>query len=188
MNILRRKSCIWLRIRGAFQTLLRWARSRLGTSAADLCDRHPAVAQALAREGTRRYSLTWRRHSSPGSPWASIARPAADQPRPDLARPRLSLPWQPGWPRQTLHIGDTKDPVLKPWAAKQMQDSNDEVLTGKRGLPFSAQSFCYPQRSRAVADAGAAVLFHPDAQRSVDDLGIRSHGASHLHDRQALIP
>ena len=44
----------------------------------------------------------------------------------------------------TPHIGNTKDPVLKPWAAKEMQDSNDEVLSGKRGLPFSAQSACYP--------------------------------------------
>src|SRR6266581_2310479 len=44
----------------------------------------------------------------------------------------------------TLHIGNTKDPVLKPWAAKQMQESNEEVLSGKRGLPFSAQQSCYP--------------------------------------------
>jgi hypothetical protein len=44
----------------------------------------------------------------------------------------------------TPHIGNAKDPVLKPWASHQMQASNDEVLTGKRGLPFSAQSFCYP--------------------------------------------
>jgi hypothetical protein len=44
----------------------------------------------------------------------------------------------------TLHIGNTKDPVLKPWAARQMQESNDEVLSGKRGLPFSAQQACYP--------------------------------------------
>ena len=44
----------------------------------------------------------------------------------------------------TLHIGDSKDPVLKPWAAKQMQESNDEALSGKRGLPFSAQQSCYP--------------------------------------------
>jgi hypothetical protein len=44
----------------------------------------------------------------------------------------------------TPHIGNAKDPVLKPWASKQMQASNEEVLTGKRGLPFSAQSFCYP--------------------------------------------
>jgi hypothetical protein len=44
----------------------------------------------------------------------------------------------------TPHIGNTKDPVLKPWAAKQMQESNEEVLSGRRGLPFSAQSVCYP--------------------------------------------
>src|SRR3954451_19025540 len=44
----------------------------------------------------------------------------------------------------TLHIGNTKDPVLKPWAAKQMQESNEEALSGKRGLPFSAQQSCYP--------------------------------------------
>jgi hypothetical protein len=44
----------------------------------------------------------------------------------------------------TPHIGDTKDPVLKPWAARQTQESNDEVLSGRRGLPFSAQSACYP--------------------------------------------
>jgi len=46
--------------------------------------------------------------------------------------------------RVTHDIGDVKDPVLKPWAAKQMQDSNEEVLTGKRGLPFVAQSTCHP--------------------------------------------
>jgi len=44
----------------------------------------------------------------------------------------------------TPTIGNVKDPVLKPWAAAQMQASNDEVLTGKRGLPFSAQGRCYP--------------------------------------------
>jgi hypothetical protein len=44
----------------------------------------------------------------------------------------------------TPHIGNTKDPVLKPWAARQMQASNEEVLSGARGLPFSAQQTCYP--------------------------------------------
>jgi hypothetical protein len=44
----------------------------------------------------------------------------------------------------TPHFGNTKDPVLKPWAAKQMQDSSDEVHSGKRGLPFTAQASCYP--------------------------------------------
>src|SRR5215470_5090131 len=28
----------------------------------------------------------------------------------------------------TPHIGNTKDPVLEPWAARQMQASNEEVL------------------------------------------------------------
>ena len=62
--------------------------------------------------------------------------------RPDPAHPLHGNRDGPG--QITPHIGNTNDPVLKPWAAKQMQDSNDEVLSGKRGLPFSAQSACYP--------------------------------------------
>jgi hypothetical protein len=44
----------------------------------------------------------------------------------------------------TLRIGDVKDPILKPWAAKFMQASNDEALTGTRQVPFAAQARCYP--------------------------------------------
>jgi len=44
----------------------------------------------------------------------------------------------------TPDIGFTRDPVLKPWAAKQMQESNEEVLSGRRGLPFVAQATCHP--------------------------------------------
>ena len=44
----------------------------------------------------------------------------------------------------TKRIGDAKDPVLKPWAAAQMKASNDEVLSGKRQVPFAAQARCYP--------------------------------------------
>ena len=44
----------------------------------------------------------------------------------------------------TLRIGNYKDPVLKPWAAKQMLESNEEALSGKRGVPFAAQARCYP--------------------------------------------
>jgi hypothetical protein len=44
----------------------------------------------------------------------------------------------------TLRFGNTKDPVLKPWAAAQMQASNEEVLSGKRAVPFTAQGRCYP--------------------------------------------
>ena len=38
----------------------------------------------------------------------------------------------------TPTFGNYKDPVLKPWAAAQMLASNEEVLSGGRGLPFSA--------------------------------------------------
>ncbi len=44
----------------------------------------------------------------------------------------------------TPTIGNITDPVLKPWASAQMQASNEEVLSGQRGLPFSAQGRCYP--------------------------------------------
>jgi hypothetical protein len=44
----------------------------------------------------------------------------------------------------TVRLGNWKDPVLKPWAAAQMKASNDEVFSGKRQVPFSAQARCYP--------------------------------------------
>ena len=48
-------------------------------------------------------------------------------------------------PGQVTHaLCNTKDPILKPWAAAQMLASNEEVLTGQRGLPFTAQSRCWP--------------------------------------------
>ena len=44
----------------------------------------------------------------------------------------------------TVRIGNWRDPVLKPWAAAQMRASNEEVLSGKRQVPFTAQARCYP--------------------------------------------
>jgi hypothetical protein len=44
----------------------------------------------------------------------------------------------------TLRIGDDTDPVLKPWAAKVIRDSNEESLTGSRAVPFAAQARCFP--------------------------------------------
>jgi hypothetical protein len=44
----------------------------------------------------------------------------------------------------TLAMGNFADPILKPWAAEGMRQSNEEVLTGKRGMPFLATSRCYP--------------------------------------------
>jgi hypothetical protein len=44
----------------------------------------------------------------------------------------------------TKRISNTKDPVLKPWAAAQMQATNEDVLRGVRDIPFTAQARCYP--------------------------------------------
>jgi hypothetical protein len=44
----------------------------------------------------------------------------------------------------TLAMGNYTDPILKPWAGEEMRQSNEEVLTGKRGMPFLATSRCYP--------------------------------------------
>ncbi len=44
----------------------------------------------------------------------------------------------------TIRLGDTSDPVLKPWAAAQMRASNEEAISGGRAVPFTAQGRCYP--------------------------------------------
>jgi hypothetical protein len=44
----------------------------------------------------------------------------------------------------TVRIGNAKDPVLKPWAAKAMAESNEEALSGKIDVPFAAQARCWP--------------------------------------------
>ena len=41
-------------------------------------------------------------------------------------------------------IVDTKDPILKPWAAKQMKESNEQLLKNPSKLHFVAQSRCWP--------------------------------------------
>jgi len=41
-------------------------------------------------------------------------------------------------------IVNAKDPVLKPWAAKQMEERNQDLLAGKRTSGFVAQSRCWP--------------------------------------------
>jgi hypothetical protein len=44
----------------------------------------------------------------------------------------------------TRRITNTKDPVLKPWAAARIQTTNDEILKGVRDIPFTAQARCWP--------------------------------------------
>jgi hypothetical protein len=46
--------------------------------------------------------------------------------------------------RPTPALGNYKDPILKSWAAEQMRLSNEEFLSGKVGIPFLAQSRCWP--------------------------------------------
>jgi hypothetical protein len=41
-------------------------------------------------------------------------------------------------------IVNTKDPILKPWAAEEMQATNEEVLSGRMAIPFTSQSRCWP--------------------------------------------
>jgi hypothetical protein len=62
--------------------------------------------------------------------------------RQDPARPFHGNNDGPG--QVTPPLGNYKDPILKTWAAAQMLASNEEVLSGQRGLPFSAQGRCYP--------------------------------------------
>jgi hypothetical protein len=44
----------------------------------------------------------------------------------------------------TKRIGNAKDPVLKPWAAAEMQASNEAALRNEMAIPFAAQARCYP--------------------------------------------
>jgi hypothetical protein len=64
--------------------------------------------------------------------------------KPDPAHPFHGNLERAQYGEVTLRIGDTKDPVLKPWAAAQMGASNEEALDGRRAVPFAAQARCYP--------------------------------------------
>ena len=45
----------------------------------------------------------------------------------------------------TVRITNSKDPILKPWAAAQMQKTNEELFKGHATLvPFTAQARCFP--------------------------------------------
>jgi hypothetical protein len=44
----------------------------------------------------------------------------------------------------TVRISDTKDPIFKPWAAAQIEKTNQEILSGEHPIPFTAQSRCWP--------------------------------------------
>ena len=64
--------------------------------------------------------------------------------KPDPAHPFHGNLERAQYGEVTVRIGDTKDPLLKPWAAAAMAATNEETLSGKRAVPFSAQARCYP--------------------------------------------
>ncbi len=68
----------------------------------------------------------------------------------------------------TLAMGNFADPILKPWAADAMRQSNEEVLTGKRGMPFLATSRCYPGSVPGqLLWTTEPFFFFPDPKKSV---------------------
>jgi hypothetical protein len=65
--------------------------------------------------------------------------------KPDLAHPFTSnVEGARTGTQPTKRIGNARDPVLKPWAAVQMQASNDAALANVMAIPFAAQARCYP--------------------------------------------
>ena len=130
--------------RHPFKALRRCATTALvaiGAFATAPCWLAPALAQGSAENKIPHLASAQFAWLALGVDW--LDPPAGRGPvRQDPAYPFHGNRDGPG--QVTPHIGNTKDPVLKPWAARQMQESNDEVLRGKRALPFSAQSTCYP--------------------------------------------
>ena len=79
-----------------------------------------------------------------GDGWLDPPAPLRGPIRNDPAHPLQGNQGRGPGRQVTLAFGNYRDPVLKPWAADQMRLSNEEVLTGKRGMPFLATSRCYP--------------------------------------------
>ncbi|HEY6258605.1 MAG TPA: hypothetical protein VIY51_22710 [Xanthobacteraceae bacterium] len=102
---------------------------------------HPAAAQA--KDGIpalASISFAW---LATGADWHDPPAGSGHGPiKQDPAHPFHGNLDGPG--QVTIRLGNVKDPVLKPWAAAQMQASNDEAITGKRAVPFTAQGRCYP--------------------------------------------
>jgi hypothetical protein len=68
----------------------------------------------------------------------------------------------------TLAMGNFMDPILKPWAGETMRQSNEEVLTGKRGMPFLATSRCYPGSVPGqLLWTSEPFFFFPDPKKNV---------------------
>jgi len=102
----------------------------------------PAPPQALAKDGIPDLTSSSFGWVAVGADWQDAPAGLRGPIRQDPDHPYHGNLDGPG--QVTLRIGNYKDPVLKPWAAAQMRESNEEALTGKRGVPFAAQARCYP--------------------------------------------
>jgi hypothetical protein len=106
------------------------------------CGGAPASAQAPAKEkipALASSSFAW---LAAGADWKDPQAGLRGPIRNDPDHPYHGNLDGPG--QVTVRMGNWKDPVLKPWAAAQMRASNEEVLSGKRQVPFAAQARCYP--------------------------------------------
>ncbi len=117
-------------VAGLFTALL------VSASSAQTPEKHPIPHLSSAGFGWQTNVADWQEPPS-GSGHGPI--------RPDPARPFISNAEGGRTGKQpSLRIGDSKDPILRPWAQKLMLDSNEEALRGERQVPFAAQARCYP--------------------------------------------
>lgn len=102
----------------------------------------PAAAQATAKEKIPALASSTFAWLAAGAEWRD---PPAGYRGPIKNDPDFPYHGNLDGPGQvTVRMSNWKDPVLKPWAAAQMRASNEEVISGKRQIPFAAQHRCYP--------------------------------------------
>jgi hypothetical protein len=107
------------------------------TLAAGLARAEPAIPQFASPDFGWQSNLEDWEDAPPGSGHGPM--------RNDPAYPFLSnLDGARAGTGATKRISNSKDPVLKPWAAAQIQATNEEVLKGDLDVPFTAQSRCWP--------------------------------------------
>jgi len=86
-----------------------------------------------------------------------------------------------GFGQVTVRMGNWKDPVLKPWAAAQMKASNEEVLSGKRQVPFAAQARCYPGGVPGQLLYPAEPMYYIQTPKIVYMIWQRDHMVRRIH-------
>ena len=134
-------ACNGYRNHSASRTLLLGAVAAVVSAGIAAWANTPASAQATAKERIPELassSFAW----LGGGDWRD---PPAGMRGPIRNLPEYPYHGNNAGPGQvTVRITNWKDPVLKPWAAEQLRKSNEEVLSGKMQVPFTAQSRCWP--------------------------------------------